>query len=350
MRKKLCSLLMAGAMICSLTACSGTSKETTEASSAAVETQAEESTETTAVSDSEETTEGATDGTAFKIGVLQLTQHAALDAANQGFIAALNDSGISYVVDQQNASGEQANCITIAEKFVNDRNDLILAIATPAAQAAAGLTSEIPILVTAVTDPAQAGLVDSNEIPGGNISGTSDLTPVKEQIELLNQLLPDAANVGILFCSAESNSEIQAAMAREALDELGIAHTDYTVSSSNEIQQVVESMIGKVDAIYAPTDNMIAAGMATVGMVANDNGIPVICGEIGMVSQGGLATYGIDYYQLGYMTGEQAVAILRDGADTASMPIGYLSVKRCELTINDETAELLGIDTSAAKQ
>ena len=306
------------------------------------------STNTTTDDKTSENTE-TTDDTTYKIGVLQLTQHAALDKANEGFIAALDESGIKYEVDQQNASGEQSACQTIAEKLVNDGNDLIYAIATPAAQAVAGVTSEIPIVLSAVTDPAESGLVASNDAPGGNVTGTSDLTPVKEQIELLKQILPDAKTVGILFCSSESNSEIQAAMAREACEANGLEHIDFTVSSSNEIQTVVESMVGKVDVIYAPTDNTIAAGMPTVSMIATDNGLPIICGEQGMVDAGGLATYGIDYYQLGYMAGQMAVEILRDGADPATMPIGYLSADQCELSVNDETAAALGIDVSGLK-
>ena len=307
------------------------------------------STNTTTDDKSAESTE-TTDDTTYKIGVLQLTQHAALDKANEGFIAALGESGIKYEVDQQNASGEQSACQTIAEKLVNDGNDLIYAIATPAAQAVAGVTSEIPIVLSAVTDPAESGLVASNDAPGGNVTGTSDLTPVKEQIELLKQILPDAKTVGILFCSSESNSEIQAAMAREACEANGLEHIDFTVSSSNEIQTVVESMVGKVDVIYATTDNTIAAGMPTVSMIATDNGLPIICGEQGMVDAGGLATYGIDYYQLGYMAGQMAVEILRDDADPATMPIGYLSADQCELSVNDETAAALGIDVSGLKK
>lgn len=350
MKRKALSLVLAGAMALSMTACGSkpaatatTAADTTAATEAAADTTAEAAAEETGA-------EAATTDQTFKIGVLQLVQHAALDATNEGFFAALDEAGIKYEADQQNASGEQSNCQTIAEKLVNDGNDLILAIATPAAQAVAGVTSEIPVILTAVTDPAESGLVeDDNALPGGNVTGTSDLTPVTEQIDLLQKLVPDAKTVGILFCSAETNSEIQAQMAREALDAAGIAHEDYTVSSSNEIQTVVESMIGKVDAIYAPTDNMIAAGMATVAMVANDNGIPTIVGEAGMVEAGGLATYGIDYYQLGYMAGEQAIDILVNGKTAAEIPIGYLPADRCELTINEETAQTLGIDTSVVK-
>ena len=333
--KKLAVLMLAGAMAASLAACGG---------SAATDTTAAESAE------NEESKEQTADGETYKIGVLQLTQHVALDQTNEGFVAALDDAGIKYEIDQQNAAGEQSACQTIAEKLVNDKDDLIFAIATPAAQAVAGVTDSIPILVSAVTDPAASGLVESNEHPGGNVSGTSDLTPVKEQIDLMQQIVPDAKKVGLLYCSAEANSVLQIDMAKEALDTAGIEYEDYTVSNSNEIPTVVESMVGNVDCVYTPTDNMIAAGMATVAMVANENKLPVICGEKGMVDAGGLATYGIDYYQLGYMTGEQAVKILTEGADISEMPIGYLDASKCELTVNEETAKTLGIDVSGLQK
>ena len=343
---KVLSLILAGAMAMALSACGSKPAETT----AAPETTAAEAAPAAETTAGAETTAAKTaDGKQFKIGVLQLVQHTALDASNKGFIAALDDAGLNYTVDQQNASGDQPTCQTIASKLVNDGDDLILAIATPAAQAVAGATTDIPVLVTAVTDPAASDLVKSNDNPGGNVSGTSDLTPVKEQIDLLKQILPDAKTVGILYCSAESNSEIQAAMAKEAIEAAGMKAVDYTVSSSNEIQTVVTSMVGKVDAIYAPTDNTIAAGMATVAMVANENGIPSICGEEGMVKAGGLATYGIDYYELGYLTGQQAVKILKDGADVSTMPIEYLPKDKCKLTVNEETAKALGIDVSGLK-
>lgn len=304
------------------------------------------STESTESNESTESTDAA-DGKTYKIGILQLTQHPALDKANEGFIAALDDAGISYTVDQQNASGDQPTCQTIAEKLVNDGNDLIYAIATPAAQAVAGMTKDIPVVISAVTDPAESGLVADNAAPGGNVTGASDLTPVADQISLLKQLIPDAKTVGVLYCSAESNSAIQAEMAREACEENGLEAIDFTVSSTNEIQTVVESMVGKVDAIYAPTDNTIANGMATVAMIANDNGLPTICGESGMVDAGGLATYGIDYYQLGYMAGEMAVDILVNGTNPGDIPVGYLSADKCEFAVNEETAAKLGIDVSS---
>ncbi len=288
----------------------------------------------------------------LKIGILQLVEHAALDAAYEGFIDGLATAGYvdgeNISIDYQNAQGEQANCQTIAQKFVNDRVDLILAIATPAAQAVANLTQDIPVLVTAVTDPADAKLVKSNEVPGGNVSGTSDLTPVAAQIDLLVKLVPNVKKVGLLYSSNEQNSIFQMDIAKAVCAELGLETMDATVSNSNELQQVVQSLVGKVDAIYTPTDNMVAAGMATVGMVATDAKLPVICGEGGMVDQGGLATIGIDYFKLGQQTGAQAVRILKDGANPAEMPIEYLA--NGELQINKDTAAAIGITIPADMQ
>lgn len=338
------AFLTTGMMIAALTACSGPENSPgTEEGSETPRSGAQSETAGTA------SALKSKDGKPFKIGVLQLVQHEALDSANKGFIQALEDAGISYTVDQQNASGDLSTCQTIASKLVNDGDDLILAIATPAAQAVAGATSDIPVLVTAVTDPAQSKLVASNQAPGGNVSGTSDLNPVKKQIDLLKKLAPAAKTVGILSCTAESNSKIQVGLAEEAIEEAGMKAVSYTVSGSNEIQAVVTSMMGKVDAIYTPTDNTIAAGMPTVAMVADENRIPVICGEEGMVKAGGLATYGINYFELGYLTGQQAVRILTEGADISTMPIEYMPEDKCKLTVNDETAGTLHIDVSGLK-
>ncbi len=295
--------------------------------------------------------DSASGGDIFRIGVNQLVEHAALDASYQGFVDALAEAGYvdgeKITIDHQNAQGDQVNAIAIAKKLVNDNDDLILAIATPASQAVANATKDIPILVTAVTDPAGAGLVTSNDAPGGNVSGTSNLTPVKGQIDLLKKLIPDAKKIAILYCSSEVNSKIQADMAIEAATALGIDTEEATVSGTNEIQQVVESLIGKVDAIYAPTDNVIAMAMPAVAQVANDNNLPVICGEEGMVDAGGLATYEIDYYELGKLTGKQAVKIIEGTATTAEMPIEYLSVDECKLYINKDVAAQLGIEIPA---
>lgn len=285
-------------------------------------------------------------GGSRKIGVLQLTEHPALDASNKGFVEALDEAGITYNIDQQNAQNDQSACQTIAHKLVNDGNDLILAIATPAAQAVAGATDEIPIVGTAITDFASAGLVQSNDKPGKNVTGSSDLTPVADQFDLLVKLLPQAKTVGVLYCTAESNSDVQVKLADQAAANHGLKLVRYSVSSSNEIQQVVESMVGKVDVVYTPTDNTIAAGMTTVTMIANDNKLPTICGEEGMVDNGGLATYGINYEELGKLAGHMAVKILKGESKPADMAIEHLDASKCTLKTNEETAKKLGIDLS----
>ncbi|MFA9376289.1 MAG: ABC transporter substrate binding protein [Lachnotalea sp.] len=340
MRKKLLSLTVAIALISSLVAC-GSNSKTQDSTTDTTSTTQESSTDTTT----------ATDDTVYKIGVCQLVQHDALDAAYNGFIDGLKEAGFeegkNLEIDYQNAQGEQANCATIASKLVNDQDDLILAIATPAAQACVNATSDIPIVVTAVTDPAESGLVESNEAPGNNVTGTSDLNPITEQMDLLVQLVPTAKKIAVLYCSSETNSKIQADMAKVAGEAIGLEVIDATVSNSNEIQQVVQSLVGKVDAIYAPTDNMIAAGMATVAMVANENNLPVICGESGMVDAGGLATYGIDYYELGKLSGAQAAKILSGEATPAEMPIEYLDASKLKVSVNEEVATQLGIEIPA---
>lgn len=286
----------------------------------------------------------------IKIGVIQLVEHPALDKNYQGFVDGLKEAGYidgnNIVIDYENAQGEQSNCVTIAQKLVNDRSDLIFAIATPAAQAVANMTESIPVLVSSVTDPKTARLVESNEHPGTNVSGTSDLTPCAAQIELLKTLIPSAKKVGILFCSSEENSRFQANLAEDACKRLGLDFVEATVSNTNEVQQVVQSLVGKVDAIYTPTDNMIASSMATVALVSTPNKIPVICGEDGMVQGGGLATYGINYYELGKQTAKMAVEILRDGKKPADMPIQYL--ENCDFSYNKEVAEELGITIPAS--
>ncbi len=285
----------------------------------------------------------------LKIGVIQLVEHSALDANYKGFVDGLAEAGYvdgkNIKIDYQNAQGEQANCVTIAQKLINDKDDLIFAIATPAAQAVANLTQDIPVLISSVTDPESAKLVKSNNKPGTNVSGTSDLTPCAAQMELLKKIVPSAKTVGMLFCSSEQNSYFQIKLAEEACDKLGLKYVEATVSNSNEIQQVTQSLCGKVDVIYSPTDNMIAAGMALVAQVANENKIPTIVGEEGMVNAGGLATYGINYYELGKQTAKMAVEILRDGKKPADMPIQYLDT--CDLKVNEDTAKKLGITIPA---
>ena len=210
-----------------------------------------------------------------KIGIIQLAEHPALDQCYEGFMDGLKEAGYTEdntTFDYQNASNDQSNCATIVDKFVNDGDDLIYAIATPSAQTAAKKTSDIPIIVNAVTDPAASGIVEDNEKPGGNVTGVSDLTPVEKQIELLTQILPDAKKIAVMYCSSEDNSKIQATMAEKALDEAGLEWQEATVADSSVLfKQVTESLIGKVDAIYIPTDNLLAEGMSAVAQVANAN-------------------------------------------------------------------------------
>ena len=295
-------------------------------------------------------TEETAELTTYKIGVIQLTEHDALDNSNDGFVRALDEAveegTFAYEIDQQNAQNDQATCTTIANTFVGDGVDLIYAIATPAAQAAAAVTTDIPIVGCAITDFADSDLVESNEEPGGNVTGASDLTPVTEQIDMLVEVFPDATSVGLLYCSAESNSEIQIQMAEEACDSYGLEHERYSVASSNEIQSVVESMSGKVDVVYAPTDNTIAAAAAQVGSICIELGLPFVCGEEGMVEEGGLFTLSIDYEALGHIAGEMALRILVDGEDPAEMPIEYTSDEDLEVVVNEETAEAIGVDVS----
>ncbi len=282
------------------------------------------------------------------VGVIQLAPHPALDSALEGFVDGLAENGYvegeNLILDVQNAQGEISNCPTIASTLVNDGNDLIFAIATPAAQAAANATTEIPIVATAVTDFVESQLVQSNEEPGGNVTGASDLTPIKEQLELLQQLAPDAETVGILYNSSEANSLIQADIAKAAAAELGLEMVDYTVSSTNDMQSVVTSMVGNVDAIYSPTDNLVANAVSTVATIARDNEIPYIAGEEALVEGGALATVSINYYDLGKVAGQQAAEILSGSASPANMPIAFQDAQDVRTVANTETAELLGIE------
>lgn len=281
----------------------------------------------------------------IRIGVIQLVEHSALDANYKGFVDGLAEAGYvngkNISIDYQNAQGEQVNCVTIAEKLINDRDDLIFAIATPAAQAVANLEKDIPILISSVTDPESAKLVAKNTAPGGNVTGTSDLTPCEAQMELLKKIYPDAKTVGMLYCSSEQNSYFQIALAKAACDKLGLKYVDGTASNTNELQQVVTSLCGKCDVLYAPTDNMMAAGMSLISQVALENGKGVICGEEGMVKAGGLATYGINYYELGKQTARMAVKILKGEAKPADMPVEYL--QKCDLSVNEEASKKLGV-------
>lgn len=287
-----------------------------------------------------------TDSGNVSIGIIQYMEHVALDAAREGFIAALKDNGYvegeNLSIDYQNAQGDQSNLSTISDRFVSNKVDLVLAIATPAAQSIAGKTTEIPILATAVTDYEAAKLVDSNEAPGGNVTGTTDMNPIKEQIELLVKLVPDVKTIGLLYTSSEDNSIVQANIAKEVIESLGLSHVEVTVTNSNDVQQATQSIVEQCDAIYIPTDNTFASAMPVVHGVTAESKTPVICGESGMVNNGGLATLGINYYDLGYQTGLMAVKVLKGEAEPATMPIE--SANKFDFAINGTVAEEIGIE------
>lgn len=287
---------------------------------------------------------------AMRIGVIQYAQHPALDASYEGFIEELNNmklkEGVDYVVDYQNAQGDSATAETIADKLVSDQNDLIYAIGTPAAQAVANKTDEIPIVVAAVTDPKSAGLVLDNAQPGTNVSGVSDLTPVTRQIALLKEILPEAKTVAIMYANSEDNSRFQAEAAKVELEAIGINVIDASVSESNQIQQMVESFITKVDAIYVPTDNLISENFSIVANVANENKVATVVGEIAMVKTGGLITDGINYLNVGKKAGHMAYSVLVEEEDISQLPIIFLDDKQLELAINVNTQKEIGITIS----
>ncbi len=281
------------------------------------------------------------------IGISQIVQHQALDDAREGFKKAFADAGyvdgtdISF--DEQNAQGEQATASTIAAKFAADKVDLVLAIATPTAQAAVQSITDIPVLFTAVTEPEEAGLVSSWDKPGSNVTGTSDLNPVKEQLELIQEILPDAQSVGIIYSSGEVNSEVQVKLAKEAAKELGLTIKEATVTNSSEVAQATVSL-GNVDAIYIPTDNRVTEGLEAVIQYSESNQIPLFGAENGQVERGAIATYGISYSDLGYQTGQMAIRILEDGADPADMPVETLDT--IEFILNPAAAERMGVALS----
>lgn len=273
----------------------------------------------------------------IKVGVIQTTQHPALDAATQGFVDALKENGITDV-DVQNASGESTNCSTIVGNFVADGVDLIMANATPALQAASAATDTIPVLGTSITvyDVVLGGSVPKN------VSGTTDLAPLDEQASMIKELFPDAKKVGILFCSAEANSQYQVDKISEFLKEDGIETVNYVFNDSNDITAVTEKAVSdKVDVIYVPTDNTAAANTQAIANVVLPAGIPVFAGEEGVCTGCGVATLTISYYDIGFKTGEMAADILLNGADISTMEIE--SAPQFVKKFNKTNAEKLGI-------
>ena len=284
-----------------------------------------------------------------KIGVIQLMQHDSLDQAYEGFEEVLLAAGVQKDNIDYQVAGEQSNCDTVADTLVNGGNDLIYAIATPALQAAAAKTTDIPIVGCAVTDYESTKLVSSYDAPGGNVTGASDLTPVAVQFDLLTQLLPDAKKVAIMYCGSEDNSRIQGDIAEAAAKDKNLEYKVYTVTDSNDIQSVTEKIISdQNDVIYIPTDNLLATYITSVEAIASPAGIPIIPGAEAMAADGGFATYGLNYKNLGKLAGEQALAILKGEKTAAETPIAYLGADDCQLIINLKVAKNCGLSTNKA--
>ncbi|MFI3169855.1 MAG: ABC transporter substrate-binding protein [Faecalibacterium sp.] len=272
--------------------------------------------------------DAALSASGFTVGISQLVQHDALDAATLGFrdqlSARAEEAGVEAVFDEQNASGETANCSTIANGFVAAGVDLIMANATGALQAAVSATGEIPILGTSVTEYGVAlGIDNFDGLVGTNVSGCSDLAPLDEQAAMLTTIFPDAATVGLLYCSAEANSQYQVDVIQDYLEADGIVCTQYSFADTNDVTSVTQSACASSDVIYVPTDNTVASNTEAINNVCQPSGVPIIAGEESICGGCGVATLTISYYDLGVATGEMAARILIDGEDISTMPIEY---------------------------
>lgn len=322
--KKVLALLLTVALAGSLAACGNSNTQDAAQSTETTQEAAEDaSTETT---DTEASTEAAgTDDTTYVVGICQLVQHDALDAATQGFMDALTEAlGDKVTFDMQNAQGDSNTCSTIVNSFVSNNVDLILANATPALQAAAAGTNEIPILGTSVTEYGVALEIDNFDgTVGGNISGTSDLAPLDGQADMLQELFPDAKTVGLLYCSAEANSQYQVDTIKAFLEDKGYSCDYYAFSDSNDLSAVVTNAADTVDVIYVPTDNTAASNTEIISNICIPAGVPVVAGEEGICAGCGVATLSISYYDIGVATGRMAAKILAEGADISTMPIEY---------------------------
>ncbi len=314
--KKLLAVLAAVALLCACTACGAGNAS---ADSAAAETAA------SAASEAASPAENASTEGSYLVGVVQLVQHEALDAATQGFQDALKDKlGDSVTFDVQNASGDSANCATIVNGFLSSGVNLIMANATPALQAASAATAEIPILGTSVTDYATAlEISDWNGTVGTNVSGTSDLAPLDQQAAMIKELFPDAKKVGLLYCSAEPNSVYQCDVIEGYLTDEGYEVSRFTFTDTNDVTSVTQTACDNSEVIYIPTDNTAANNTEAIANVVLPAGVPVVAGEEGICAGCGVATLSISYYDLGYATGEMAAQILAEGADVSTMPVQF---------------------------
>lgn len=278
------------------------------------------------------------------VGICQFSQHESLDAATQGFKDALTEKlGDKVVFHEVNAQGDYATCTTVINGLVSENVDLILANSTAALQTAVTATSEIPILGTSVTEYGAALQLDSFDgTVGGNISGTSDLAPLDEQAGLIKELFPDAEHVGLLYCSAEPNSQYQVDVVKEELEKLGYACTLYGFSDSNDISSVTIAAASECDVIYVPTDNTVASNAELIANICVPDKVPVISGDESTCRICGVATLSIDYYELGYMTGEMAARILAEGEDISQMPVEY--AEHFTKKYNETICQELGIE------
>ena len=280
----------------------------------------------------------------YQIGICQLVEHVALDAATDGFMQAIIDELGEDAVefDVQNGQGDPATCSTIANQFVSNNVDLIMANATPALQSVAAATGDIPILGTSVTEYGVAlNLKDFNGTVGGNISGTSDLAPLDKQAAMIIEWVPDAKTVGLLYCSKEANSQYQVEVVKKELENKGLIAKLYPFTDSNDLAQICTAAADNCDVIYVPTDNTVADNTGIIDNICELKKVPVIAGEEGICAVCGIATLSISYYDLGYTTGMMAVRILRDGADISTMPIEYADKQTPKY--NKQNCEALGI-------
>ena len=335
--KKAVSLMMAAAMTMGLAACGSTASTDTAASAA------DTASSTEAAASTADST-AAADGKVYNIGICQLVQHEALDAATQGFkdalVEKLGEGSVKF--DEQNASGDSANCATIVNGFVSNGVDLILANATAPLQAAAQATADIPVLGTSITDYATAlDISDWTGTVGNNISGTSDLAPLDQQAAMIQELFPDAKSVGLLYCSAEPNSVYQCDVIEGYLTEEGYTVARYAFTDTNDVTSVAQTAADNSDVIYIPTDNTAASNTEAIANVVIPAKVPVVAGEEGICSGCGVATLSISYYDLGYATGEMATKILADGADVSAMPVEF--APNVTKKYNAANCEALGI-------
>ena len=328
--KKFLALVLTCSMVFAMTACGSSAANDSAASSDSV---------------AENTTDNTESADSYTVGICQLVQHDALDAATQGFkdalVAELGEGAVTF--DEQNAQGDSNTCSTIANSFVSDGVDLILANATPALQAAAAATNEIPILGTSVTEYGVAlGIDNFDGTVGTNVSGTSDLAPLNGQADMLAELFPDAKNVGLLYCSAEANSQYQVDTIKTYLEGKGYTCTYYSFADSNDLSSVVTEATSNMDVIYVPTDNTCASNTELINNIAQPAGVPIVAGEEGIAAGCGVATLSISYYDLGTATGKMAAKILKGESNVAEMPIEY--APQFTKKYNPTICEALGIE------